>query len=922
MSQTNIKSMFTDYIDKDSVFKNKDSLTTNWKPDNILHRDQQINNLASILAPSLRGDDPSNVFIYGSVGTGKCVHPKTTVLTSKGPKKIIELFESTNVKEKVSKDKEEVLKPQNTIKVVTYDEEMRQHVKEVNALYRQESPEQLIKLETSSGRKVTCTENHSFLKIDQTGSVDFQTSRSLEEGDYLGIPATNKVESTVDARQNDFMSGLCRFSGYIVGDGGIHYYGDYRISITNECEQVRQDFARLADELFGAEAHERENNNKANDVVFSSKQVYSMLEELGTEVDVLAGGKQIPNFVFGLADIHKAEFLSALIDTDGYFSKKQSEMTYTTKSKKLASQISYLLLDFGIVGRLSTKEVKRETYHRVKISGSDAFAKLVEQGVEPKVSHKKERLEKYAGKQANTNVNLIPNVGEQVKELRNRTGMHAKELEPETPSTVHYYEKEEAAISKDKLTEYLDKVDERISKIERLSQNKNFGNARELRKLIKYQWKELAEDIDEKPDNIRYAVRNDAARIDDFRKKFVELVYSRTDQVLNDSVLLQKYDFLRRLTEENVCWDKIQSKEKKESDTDYVYDLEVKDNHNYICGRGGLISHNTLITKHVTNELRDVAGEEDVDLNIVYINCKMKKVADTEYRLLAKLAGELGDDVPSTGLPTDEVYNRFFEALQKQKGVVIIALDEIDALVKKVGDEFLYNLTRINDDLDKTKVSIVGISNDLNFTEYMDSRVKSSLSEEEIIFPPYNAIELREILKERAEKGFVDESLQDGVISKCSALAAQEHGDARRALDLIRVAGELAERSSEERVLKDHVDMAQDKIERDRIVETVRSQPKHSKLVLYTILEMTEDEDEIATGDVYSEYKDLCENVDVSSLTQRRVSGLISELDMLGVINAKVISKGRYGRTRQISVDLSDGIRGQIRELVEDKFYL
>jgi cell division control protein 6 len=337
---------------------------------------------------------------------------------------------------------------------------------------------------------------------------------------------------------------------------------------------------------------------------------------------------------------------------------------------------------------------------------------------------------------------------------------------------------------------------------------------------------------------------------------------------------------------------------------------------------GSVGTGKSLITKHVTNELRDVAGEEDVDLNIVYINCKMKKVADTEYRLLAKLAGELGDDVPSTGLPTDEVYNRFFEALQEQKGVVIIALDEIDALVKKVGDEFLYNLTRINDDLNETKVSIVGISNDLNFTEYMDSRVKSSLSEEEIIFPPYNAIELREILKDRAGKGFVDESLQDGVISKCSALAAQEHGDARRALDLIRVAGELAERSSQERVLKDHVDMAQDKIERDRIVETVRSQPKHSKLVLYTILEMTEDEDEIATGDVYSEYKDLCENVDVSNLTQRRVSGLISELDMLGVINAKVISKGRYGRTRQISVDLSDGIRSQIRELVEEKFYL
>lgn len=337
---------------------------------------------------------------------------------------------------------------------------------------------------------------------------------------------------------------------------------------------------------------------------------------------------------------------------------------------------------------------------------------------------------------------------------------------------------------------------------------------------------------------------------------------------------------------------------------------------------GSVGTGKTLIVQHVTEDLQTVARDKEIDLNVLYINCKMKKVADTEYRLLAKLARQLGEDVPSTGLPTDEIYNRFFEALKKQKGVVIIALDEIDALVKKVGDEFLYNLTRINDDLDETKVSILGISNDLNFTEYMDSRVKSSLSEEEIIFPPYNAIELREILKERTDKAFVDDALKDGVISKCSALAAQEHGDARRALDLLRVAGELAERSEDQIIEKEHVDNAQDKIERDRVVETVRSQPKHSKLVLYTILDMTTDEDKIATGDVYSEYKELCQDVDVSELTQRRVSGLISELDMLGVINAKVISKGRYGRTRQISVDLSENIRKQLNDMVENKFYL
>jgi cell division control protein 6 len=339
---------------------------------------------------------------------------------------------------------------------------------------------------------------------------------------------------------------------------------------------------------------------------------------------------------------------------------------------------------------------------------------------------------------------------------------------------------------------------------------------------------------------------------------------------------------------------------------------------------GSVGTGKSLIVKHVTEELKTVAKNESKDLNVLYINCKMKNVADTEYRMLGKLAEQIGEDVPSTGLATEEIYNRFFEALQDMSGVVIIALDEIDALVKKVGDEFLYNLTRMNDDLDDTKVSILGISNDLNFTEYMDSRVKSSLSEEEIIFPPYNAIELREILKSRTEEAFVEDALDDGVISKCSALAAHEHGDARRALDLLRVAGELAERSDAELVENRHVDMAQDKIERDRVVETVKEQPKQSKIVLYTVLQVLEEEDseEVATGDVYTKYKEICSDLDISELTQRRVSGLISELDMLGVINAKVISKGRYGRTREISVGLSDEIRSKIENLVEEKFYI
>ena len=175
----------------------------------------------------------------------------------------------------------------------------------------------------------------------------------------------------------------------------------------------------------------------------------------------------------------------------------------------------------------------------------------------------------------------------------------------------------------------------------------------------------------------------------------------------------------------------------------------------------------------------------------------MGGVANTEYRLIAELARFFGEEVASTGLPTDEVYKIFLKALDKEKVLFIIILDEIDQLLHKAGNEILYSLTRINPQLENSEIGLIGISNDLMFTDNLDPRVKSSLSEEEILFPPYNAIQLQAILKVRAAKAFRKEAIAEGVLEKCAAYAAREHGDARRALELLRVSGELTERKNE-----------------------------------------------------------------------------------------------------------------------------
>ena len=310
----------------------------------------------------------------------------------------------------------------------------------------------------------------------------------------------------------------------------------------------------------------------------------------------------------------------------------------------------------------------------------------------------------------------------------------------------------------------------------------------------------------------------------------------------------------------------------------------------------------------------EVENHDNTPLYFIYINCE---VVDTQYRMLAKLCEYLGESVPLTGWPTDKVYDIFFNALDSSKKLVVVILDEIDKLLKKSSEDILYNLSRINTDLKNAKLSIIGISNDLNFIEFLDPRIKSSLGEEEIIFPPYDAVQLVDILNQRAEEAFYHDVVGPGVIQLCAAFAAQEHGDARRALDLLRISAEIAERENSKKIEERHVKEAQIKTENDRIVEVLRTLPTQSKIVLYSVVLLEKyNTSTIITGDVYSVYKDLCRLSGQDILTQRRVSDLISELDLLGILNAKIINKGRYGRTKEIRLGVP--INQIKRELEKD----
>jgi cell division control protein 6 len=329
----------------------------------------------------------------------------------------------------------------------------------------------------------------------------------------------------------------------------------------------------------------------------------------------------------------------------------------------------------------------------------------------------------------------------------------------------------------------------------------------------------------------------------------------------------------------------------------------------FIYGKTG--TGKTAVTKYVLSHLEVKAKEFNAPIKFCYVNCRL---VGSEYRIFASLCQSIGISVPFTGLSVGELFDRFKAGLDDFKIIFIIVLDEIDALIKTRGDNILYELTRINEALCKSKVSITGISNDLRLKEFLDPRVFSSLSEEEIVFSPYDAGELKNILLERAKLAFHDGALSDGALSICAALAAAEHGDARRALDLLRVAGEVAERKGANIVIEEHVREAEKHIEHNRVIEALQNLPLHSKLVVLSIHHLREAEARrVITGEIYEVYGELCGELGVTPLTQRRLSTLVNELDCMGLLNSKIVSMGRYGRTKKIRLEIT-------RTLIRDVF--
>ncbi|ADQ68873.1 cell division control protein Cdc6 [Halogeometricum borinquense] len=317
-------------------------------------------------------------------------------------------------------------------------------------------------------------------------------------------------------------------------------------------------------------------------------------------------------------------------------------------------------------------------------------------------------------------------------------------------------------------------------------------------------------------------------------------------------------------------------------------------NNVFLYGKTG--TGKSLCAKYATKRTVEAAVENDITVGRVVVDCSQE---DTETRAVRCIARELNDPeetdivIPETGLGRSRYYTLLWDVLDSRFDVAFIVLDEIDHLET---DDILMQLSRAaeSEKISRCALGIIGISNKIGYRDRLQERVKSSLQEREIVFAPYGRDKLREILRSRAD-AFQTDTLSNEVITECATLAAEEHGDARKAIDLLRHAGEVARSNGETAVGVDHVREANELAERDRFRELLAGATDQQKATLLSVvlLALSEKTRTFKTPEIYTAYEEICADTGLEVLSKRRVHDLLREWEFLEVLDIVRTGDGR-----------------------------
>lgn len=323
----------------------------------------------------------------------------------------------------------------------------------------------------------------------------------------------------------------------------------------------------------------------------------------------------------------------------------------------------------------------------------------------------------------------------------------------------------------------------------------------------------------------------------------------------------------------------------------------------------------TGLILELMSELEKEAKKNNIKLKTVYVNCSENR---TETTILMELLMNINPSgkYPKMGWTRKKAVSEFQKVINGIGGNILFGLDEVDYALKEGGDDVLYRLSRINNKVN-ANVSTIIISNDIKVGDYIKPRTQSAFGRVKIIFSPYNADELFDLLNERVKYAFKEDVVSEAVMKKISELEAERGGDARKALELLDSCAKIALSKKRDKITLDLVEEADRNLEQDSTIKTLTGLAKHQKILYLALLKGKK---EMMNGkEVYKYYVEECGAYDAEPLTERRIRSFLVEFGELGLIETEVgWLKNLKKKSRKITLNLDKAIKNKVRKLLRD----
>ncbi|QSG13809.1 ORC1-type DNA replication protein [Halapricum desulfuricans] len=312
-----------------------------------------------------------------------------------------------------------------------------------------------------------------------------------------------------------------------------------------------------------------------------------------------------------------------------------------------------------------------------------------------------------------------------------------------------------------------------------------------------------------------------------------------------------------------------------------------------VIARGPPGTGKTTAVQKLFSELR-----AQTDVNVARVNCQ---VDSTRYSVFSRLFEHVFEyEPPASGISFKKLFGQITDKLVEEDEVLAVALDDINYLFyENEASETLYSLLRAHEAHSGAKVGVIVISSDLDLDviEALDSRVQSVFRPEEVYFNKYGEREIVDILQERVERGFHEDAIGPAVLDRVAELTAEQGGDLRVGIDLLRRAGMHAEMRASRTVEREDVEEAYDKSKYVHLSRHLRGLSDSEQ----ALVEVLAEADGGRAGDVFEAFHDR------SDLGYTRYSEIINKLDQLDIIDAEYTSVDGRGRSRELTLNYDAG---------------